>query len=72
MGVQRPSTNFNKADPVAKFSLVQDLVNSWDLATSGTSDSPKITEEEVTMAEVFARGVRAVPECRRPEGLATW
>ena len=72
MGVQRLSTNFIKADPVAKFSLVQDLVKSWDLATSGTSDSPKITEEEVTMAEVFARGVRAVPECRRLEGLTTW
>ncbi|KAJ8428638.1 hypothetical protein Cgig2_017137 [Carnegiea gigantea] len=64
---QRPSTNFIKADPAAKFSLFQD----FDLATSGTFDSPKITEEEVTMAEAFAQGVRAAAECRMVEGLTT-
>jgi len=60
-----------KVDPAAKFSLVQDLVKSRDLATSGLLDSPKITEEEVTKVEEFARGVRAAAECRRLEGLVT-
>ncbi|KAJ8427748.1 hypothetical protein Cgig2_008552 [Carnegiea gigantea] len=32
------------------------LVKSWDLVTSSTSDPPRITEEEVTMAEAFALG----------------
>ncbi|KAJ8429797.1 hypothetical protein Cgig2_015629 [Carnegiea gigantea] len=55
----------------AKFTLVQDLVKSWDLATSGTSDPLKVTEDEVIMAEPFARGVRAAMERRRLEGLVT-
>ncbi|KAJ8431148.1 hypothetical protein Cgig2_026745 [Carnegiea gigantea] len=53
---QWPSTNFIKADPTAKFSLDQDLVKSYDLATSGSSDSLKITEEEVTIVEAVAQG----------------
>ena len=44
---------------------------SWDLATSSTSDSPKITKEEVTMGEAFARVVKAATEFRRLEGLVT-
>jgi len=32
---------------------------------------PKITEEEVTIAEAFARGVRVAAERQRLEGLAT-
>jgi len=63
MSTQRPSTNFIKADSAAKFSLIQDLVKSWNLVTPGTSDPLKVTEEEVAMAEAFARGVRVVIEC---------
>ena len=59
--------NFIKADHTAKFSLVQDLVKSWDLATSSTSEPYKVTKEEVTMIEGFARGVKE--ERRRPKGL---
>jgi len=44
------------ADLAAKFTLVQDLVKSWDLATLGTSNPLKVIEDEVTMAEAFARG----------------
>ncbi|KAJ8438015.1 LOW QUALITY PROTEIN: hypothetical protein Cgig2_029996 [Carnegiea gigantea] len=51
----QPSTNFINADPTAKFSLVQDLVKSWDLATLDTSDSPKITEEELKDALAKAK-----------------
>jgi len=65
----RPSANFIKADPAAKFSLVQDIVKFRDLATPRASDPPKVTEEEVAMVEVFARGVSAVAECRRLKGL---
>jgi len=64
LSTQRPSTNFVKADPAAKFSLMQDLVKSWDLATPGTSNPPKATKEEVAMAEVFAQGMRAAAKCR--------
>ncbi|KAJ8433872.1 hypothetical protein Cgig2_021255 [Carnegiea gigantea] len=71
LSTQQPSTNFIKMKFATKFSLVQELVKSWDLATSGTSNSLKITEEEVTMAGAFAQGVRAAAECRRLEGLAT-
>ena len=67
----RPSANFIKADPAAKLSLVQDIVKSWDLATPGASDPPKVTKEEIAMAEVFARGVKAVAECQRLEGLVS-
>ncbi|KAJ8448734.1 LOW QUALITY PROTEIN: hypothetical protein Cgig2_011355 [Carnegiea gigantea] len=52
----RPSANFIKVDPAAKFSLVLDIVKSRDLATPGASDAPKVTDEEVAMAKVFARG----------------
>ena len=45
------------------------IIKSWDLVTRGASDPPKVTEEEIAMAEVFARGERAVAECRRLEGL---
>ena len=48
-------TNFLKADSAAKLELVQDLAKSWDsvdLATSGTSEPIKVTEEEVVVAEV--------------------
>ncbi|KAJ8420250.1 hypothetical protein Cgig2_033521 [Carnegiea gigantea] len=68
---QRPSTNFIKADPAAKLSLVQDLVKSWDLVTPRASDPPKVIEEEIAMVEVFARGVRAAAKCQRLEGLVT-
>ncbi|KAJ8426754.1 hypothetical protein Cgig2_029423 [Carnegiea gigantea] len=51
---QRPSTNFIKADPTAKLSLVQDLVKSRDLVTPGASDLPKVTEEEIATAELRA------------------
>jgi len=30
-----------------------------------------VIEEEIAIAEVFSRGVRAVAECRRVEGLVT-
>ena len=60
---QKPSTNFIKADPAAKLSLVTDLVKSWDLVTSGASNPPKVIEEEIAMAEVFAQGVRAAAGC---------
>ncbi|KAJ8451405.1 hypothetical protein Cgig2_017796 [Carnegiea gigantea] len=65
----RPSTNFIKADPDVRLSLVQDIVKSCDLATSGASDPPKGSEEEMAMAEVFAQGVKAVAECQWLEGL---
>jgi len=65
----RTSANFIKADLTAKLSVVWDIFKSWDLATPGTSDPSKVTEEEVAMAEVFARGVKAVAECRRLKGL---
>jgi len=64
----QPTTNFIKADPAVKFSLIQDLVKSWDLAASGTLESPKVTEEEMTMAEAFARGVKAAAERHKLEG----
>jgi len=54
---------------MAKFTLAQDLVKSWDLATLGTSEPLKVTEDEVNMAEAFARGVRATAERQKPEGL---
>ena len=63
MTTQRPSTNSIKVGPAAKFSLVQDLVKSWDLATSSTSNPPKVIEEAVGMVVVFAQGVRAAAEC---------
>ena len=55
-------SNFIMADPVTKFAFVQELVKSWDLATSGTSEPLKVTEDKVAMAEAFARGVRAAAE----------
>jgi len=61
--------NFIRANLGAKFSLVRDLVKSWGLATSGTSEPHKVTEEEATMAKAFARGVKAAAERRRLEGL---
>ncbi|KAJ8420069.1 hypothetical protein Cgig2_029003 [Carnegiea gigantea] len=42
---------------------------SQDLAALGTSDLPKVSEQEIAMAEVFARGVKTVTQCRRLEGL---
>ncbi|KAJ8424397.1 hypothetical protein Cgig2_006319 [Carnegiea gigantea] len=42
---------------------------SWDLAASGTSEPLKVTEDEVTIAEAFAQGVRAATERRKLEGL---
>jgi len=53
LSAQRPSTNFIKADSAAKFLPIQDLVKSWELVTPGTSDPPKVTEEEVPMVEAF-------------------
>ena len=50
---------------MAKFTLVQDLVKSWDLAALGTSKPLKVTEDEVTVDEAFARGVRVVTERRK-------
>jgi len=67
----RPSISFIKADPNVRLSLVQDIVKSWDLATSGASDPPKVSEEEMFMAEGFARGVKAIAECQRMEGLVS-
>ncbi|KAJ8442187.1 hypothetical protein Cgig2_005127 [Carnegiea gigantea] len=64
----RPSANLIKADSGVRLSLIQDIVKSWDLAAPRTSDPPKVSEEEIAMAEVFARGVRAVAECRWLEG----
>jgi len=65
----RPSASFIKADPNVRLSLVQDIVKYWDLAASGALKPPKVSEEEMVMAEVFARGVKAVAECRWLEGL---
>ena len=64
----QPTTNFIKADPAAKLSLIPDLVKSWDLAASSTLEPPKVTKEEMTMAEAFARGVKAAVERRKLEG----
>ncbi|KAJ8449495.1 hypothetical protein Cgig2_002292 [Carnegiea gigantea] len=65
----RPSANFIEADSAFRLSLVQDIVKSWNLATPGASDPPKVSEEEIAMAKVFARGVKAVTECWQLEGL---
>jgi len=65
----QPSANFIKVIPAAKLSLVQDIVKSWDLVIPGASIPPKGTKEEIAVAKVFGRGVRAVAECRRLEGL---
>ncbi|KAJ8432914.1 hypothetical protein Cgig2_004588 [Carnegiea gigantea] len=54
----RPLTNFIKADASTRLSLVQDIVKSWDLAAPGASDPPKVSEEEMDMADVFAKGRR--------------
>jgi len=54
--------NLIRANPTAKFSLAQELVKSWDFAVLGTSEPHKVTEEEVTMAEAFACGVRFVAD----------
>ena len=66
-----PSVSFIKADPDVRLSLVQDIVKSRDLVASGASDRPKVSEEEMFMAEGFAWGVKAVSECRRLEGLVS-
>ena len=41
---------------------------SWDLAASGTSELPKVIEEEKTMAEAFGGGVKVAAEHRKLEG----
>ena len=65
----RPSANFIKADTSVRLSLVKDIVKTWDLATFGASDPPKVSEEEMAMANVFAKAVKTVEECQRLEGL---
>lgn len=65
----RPSGSFIKADPPVRLALVQDIVKSWDLSATGVSDPPPVSAEEIGMAEAFARGVKAVAECRRLEGM---
>ena len=64
----RPSGSFFRVDPPARLALVQDIVKSWDLSATGASDPPPVSAEEIGMAEAFARGVKAVAECRRLEG----
>lgn len=44
--------SFLAADLVAKLELVQDLAKSWGLAASRTVEPPKVTEDEVVVAEV--------------------
>ncbi|KAJ8429329.1 hypothetical protein Cgig2_026559 [Carnegiea gigantea] len=46
----RPSANFIKVDPTVRLSLVQGIVKSWDLATRGASDPPKVV---LTFASEF-------------------
>ena len=65
----RPSGSFIKADPPIRLALVQDIVKSWDLSAADVSDPPPVSAEEIGMAEAFARGVKAVAECRRLEGV---
>ena len=65
----RPSGSFIKADPPIRLALVQDIVKSWDLSATDVSDPPPVSAEEIGMAEAFARGVKAVAECRRLEGM---
>ncbi|KAJ8420401.1 hypothetical protein Cgig2_028073 [Carnegiea gigantea] len=48
-----------------------DLVKSWDLAASGTLEPHKVNEEEVTIVEAFARGVKAAAERRMLKELVT-
>ena len=67
----RPSGSFIKDDPTIRLTLVQDIVKSWDLSATGVSDPPPVSAEEIGMAEAFARGVKAMVECRRLEGMVT-
>ena len=39
------------------------------MVASGTSEPLKVTEDEVTMAEAFAWGVKAAAECQKLEGI---
>lgn len=67
----RPSANFIKADANVRLSLVQDIVKSLDLVISRASNPLKVSEEEMAMADVFAKGVKVVAECQRLEGLVS-
>ena len=60
---QQLPTNFIKADPAAKFALVQDLA-AW-----GASEPLKVTRDKVTVAEAFAQEVKAATKCQKLEGL---
>ena len=67
----RPLGSFIKADPNIRLSLVQDIIKSWDLAAPGDSYPPPVSGEEIGMVEAFARGMKAVAECRCLEGLVS-
>ncbi|KAJ8429036.1 LOW QUALITY PROTEIN: hypothetical protein Cgig2_016941 [Carnegiea gigantea] len=53
-GTRVRSTSFLAADSAAKLELVWDLANSLDLAALGTSEPPKVTENEVAMVNIMS------------------
>ncbi|KAJ8421469.1 LOW QUALITY PROTEIN: hypothetical protein Cgig2_028799 [Carnegiea gigantea] len=44
--------HFLEADPLAKSALMEHLAKSWDLAPSRSSETPRVTEEQVAIVEV--------------------
>ncbi|KAJ8419343.1 hypothetical protein Cgig2_003520 [Carnegiea gigantea] len=58
---ERTRARQGQQTPSKAAAATPDIVKSWNLVAPGASDPPKVSEEEMVMAEVFARGVEFIP-----------